>query len=380
MPVYLYDENENIIKKGKGKGKWKYVFQQGGTRYKGVIHGATTRKEAEEYETTMRAAVRNGTYGQPSQDITFEDFAQNNYLKWAKQHRRAHRWFALMVNVCCRHFKNKPLRGITTGDVESYLAKRRDEKSLRGIQRAGASVNRERAILSGIFTRAIKRGFHPGPNPCRDIERYEETGRRERVLSREEETQLLAALTGQNEVLRHIVEIALGTGMRRGEVLKLHWEYLDFERGKHGYINLPATITKSKKPRSVPMLYDVRPLLLSLKGTKTEGRVFNLDENSAGQRVARMCKKLGLSGVTLHTMRHTFATRCIDAGVHSFVLKEWLGHSTLAQTNYYTHVGFAEMEQAAQKLEKTPENRLNCSADVPQFSESTKIDAANNCM
>ena len=379
MPVYLYDENENIIKSGKGKGKWKYVFQQNGRRYKGVIYGATTKKEAEEHETKMRAAVRNGTYGQPSQDITFEDFAKNNYLKWVKQHKRAHRWFTLMVDVLCRHFRGKPLREITTNDIENYLAKRRGENSLRRIQRAGASVNRERAILSGIFTRAIKRGFHPGPNPCRDIERFEETGRRERVLSRDEETRLLDALIGKDETLGHIVRLALGTGMRRGEIMKLRWEHLDFERGKYGFINLPGTITKSKKPRRIPMLQNVRALLLDLKGSKAEGRVFNLDENSTGQRIVRRCKKLGLSDVKLHTMRHTFATRCIDAGVNPFVVKEWLGHSTLSQTNYYSHVGFAELEQAAQKLENMAENRPKRSADVLAFSESAKVATVSDC-
>lgn len=377
MPVYLYDENERIIKKGKGKGKWKYVFQQNGQRYKGIIHGATTKKEAEEHEALMRAAVRKGTYGQPSKDISFEDFARNNYLNWIKQHRRSHRWYGLMVDICCRYFKAKPLREITTGDIEEYLAKRREENSRRGVKRTGASVNRERAIISGIFTRAIKRGFHPGPNPCRDIERYEETGRRERVLSRDEEVSLMAALRGNNEVLGHIVAIALGTGMRRGEILKLRWEYLDFERGS-GYINLPAAITKNKKPRRVPMLPNVRDLLIKLKGAKVEGRAFSLDENSAGQRIARTCKKLGMPDVKLHTMRHTFATRCLDAGVHPFVVKEMLGHSSLAQTNYYSHVGIEEMEQAVQKLEKMPENGRERSISVPGIFDGAEKAVVNS--
>jgi len=352
MPVYLYDENEKIIKKGKGKGKWKYNFQQNGRRFKGVIYGAKNEKEAEEYEAQMRSAVRNGTYKKTSKDITFSDFAKNNYLKWANQHRRSHKWYGLMVESLCQHFKNKPLREINTEDVEDYLAARREQKTIRGTQRAGSSVNRERAILSGIFTRAIKRGYYGEKNPCKDVDRFEELGRRERVLTRDEETRLLAALNGTNEVLRPIVEIASGTGMRRGEILRLRVEYCDFARGRNGYINLPATITKNKKPRSIPMMPRVRELLIELKGAKTEGRFFNMNENSVGQRTVRVCKRIGLDGVSLHIMRHTFATRCLEAGVHPFIVKEWLGHATLAQTDYYTHVGPAESDQAMLKLEK----------------------------
>lgn len=349
MPVYLYDKNEKIIKKGKGK--WKYNFQQNGKRFKGVIYGAKNEKEAIEYERQMRSAVRNGTYKKPSQDITFTDFAINNYLNWIKLHRRSYRWYALLVNAFCQHFKNKPLGEITTNDVENYLMKRRGEETLRGIKRSGASVNRERAILSGIFTRAIKRGFFTGQNPCKDIERYDET-RRERVFNRKEEMLLLNAFSGHNEVFRHITEIALGTGMRLGEIIKLRWEQVDFNRGRNGYIHVLASNAKSKKSRFIPMQPMVRSLMLRLKGTRIDGRIFDLSEKNAGQRINRMIKKIGLRDARFHDTRHTFATRCLDAGVHPFVVKEWLGHSTLVQTGNYCHVGFEENEQAIHRLER----------------------------
>jgi integrase len=245
------------------------------------------------------------------------------------------------------------LRKITTDDVEDYLARRREENSSRGTQRAGSSVNRERAVLSGIFTLAIKKGYYSGQNPVRGVERFEETGQRKRVLNHDEEARLMAALREHDPVLRHVAQIALQTGMRRAEVCLLRWEWLDFARGKKGYINLPATVTKNKKPRSIPMLYNVQEHLLELRGSdyKAAGAVFGLDPNSTGQRIARICKAIGLHDVSLHVLRHTFATHCLDAGVHPFVVKQWMGHSTLAQTDYYTHVGFAENESAAAQLE-----------------------------
>ena len=55
--------------------------------------------------------------------------------------------------------------------------------------------------------------------------------------------------------------------------------------------------------------------------------------------IARLSKQLGLNGVHAHTLRHTFATRCAEAGIAVKVVQKWLGHSTVQMTlNVYTHV------------------------------------------
>jgi len=59
-----------------------------------------------------------------------------------------------------------------------------------------------------------------------------------------------------------------------------------------------------------------------------------------------------LTSVSLHTLRHTFATRCLDAGIHPFIVKAWLGHATLTQTDYYSQTPFDVMENAVAKLDE----------------------------
>ena len=52
-----------------------------------------------------------------------------------------------------------------------------------------------------------------------------------------------------------------------------------------------------------------------------------------------MCKKLNFEGISIHSLRHTFATRCAEAGITAKMVQHWLGHSTLDMTlNIYTHV------------------------------------------
>lgn len=373
MPVYFYTSDNRIVRDEREirrllkekKGRWLYNFSHGRRRYKGRCvdpetgEAATTSKEAERIESRMRQAVLDDRYGEETKNLSFEAFAKDIYLKWVLQRNRAKKWYTSMVETLCRHFGAMPLRKITTDDIETYLMRRREEITLRGAERSGSSCNREHAILMALFNRAIKKGYYAGENPCRGVERYAETGRRQHVLSGDEEMKLMAALNKRNPILGHIVQLALKTGMRRGELLNLRWEWLDFTRGKKGYINLPATICKSKKPRSIPMLFDVREILLELRGSeeKTEGAVLGLDMKHAGDKILRTCQKIGLNGVSLHVMRHTFATRCLDAGVHPFVVKQWLGHQKLDMTDYYSHIGFDEMENAAAKLEaKVSEN------------------------
>jgi integrase len=226
-------------------------------------------------------------------------------------------------------------------------------------------------VMSGIFRLAIRNKCYSGENPCREIERYEEGGPRKRTIkNNEEEKRFLAELYKHDPMLGYIVEIDLRTGMRRGEVCCLRWEWMDFERGRQGYINLPATICKNKEGRSIPMFENTRELLIEWMGDewKTDGPVFRADEGlhakkrknvsgnidpvSVGIRVSRLCKRIGLQGVTLHTFRHTFATRCLDRGVHPFIVKKWMGHKTLAVTLDYSHIPFDVEENALAKLEE----------------------------
>ena len=55
--------------------------------------------------------------------------------------------------------------------------------------------------------------------------------------------------------------------------------------------------------------------------------------------MSTICADLGIEGISIHSLRHTFATRCAEAGVPPKVVQQWLGHSTLEMTmNVYTHV------------------------------------------
>lgn len=135
--------------------------------------------------------------------------------------------------------------------IEKYKRDRRATKTVRGTNRAPSTVNRELELLSKTFSLAIDLdlAIH---NPCQKVKRYREDNERNRYLSDDEETRLLAVLNGPRAALRPLVMLAIHTGMRRGELLSLRWMNVDFGRGLIHVMNSHREQTKSGRSRSIP--------------------------------------------------------------------------------------------------------------------------------
>lgn len=322
-----------------------------GRRYRGAIPEATTKRQAELVENQKRIEVFEGRYGKPTGQGLLEDFIKDVYLPWSKQHKKSHYHDQKYAVVICEFFRGMAFRDITAWTIEQFKRKRSEGITERGEKRAKSTVNRELAQLSSIFSLAVDYGYCED-NPCRRVRLYKVYSRRERVISEEEERRLLAALTGRHEELRPIIILALHTGMRRNEILKLKWTDVDFMANE---IRLAEGSTKSGKGRTLPMTDLVRETMLGLReaGDGT-GRIFTGRGYSSGtitNRIARLCDRLGMPDVTLHTLRHTFASRLEERNVNPFLVRDLLGHSTLRMTGHYTHSQPDALREAVKKLE-----------------------------
>lgn len=352
MSVYRRNGEGKIVKSSTASGVWWFDFTIKGKRYKGSIPEANNKSEAQNIEAAKRREVAEGRYGKPPLDTVFEDFVRNVYLKTSKRNKRSHRTDLVHANVLCTYFKGQGLRDITPAAINVYREMRLEQKTQRGTLRSVASVNRERALLSAIFTQAVDLGYCE-KNPCSRVKRFKESGQRTRVLSQAEESRLMNALTGKNADLHPIVVCALGTGMRRGEMLSVRWLDVDFETG---FIHLRSETTKSAEARSVPINDDVKDMLLKLRPAKSVGRVFDIDPEAATRRFGKLCDDLGMPDVTLHVLRHTFITRLSTCGVNPFYVQMIVGHSSLSMTKHYTHINSSEIQAAVKKLEQAEKN------------------------
>ncbi|HEU5182539.1 MAG TPA: site-specific integrase [Candidatus Polarisedimenticolia bacterium] len=280
------------------------------------------------------AAHRSSQVLKESAPRSFAALVAEFLEKHARQ-RRHYPTYKVNSNRLLEHFRGKDLQEIGPAQVEDYLSSR----LATGISRATA--NRERALLSGIFSFAIRRGYYAGDNPCRKVKPFPESPGRDRYLTPEEAEALVGAASPR---LRPILITALHTGGRLSEVLSLRWTDLDFI---HGIVYFDRSSTKSGRQREVPMTPELAGVLEAWRGRRrragqTEEYVFTY----RGKRVrgvrrsfARAREAAGLGPeVGFHTLRHTFASWYVINGGDLLRLQRFLGHSTLALTQRYAHL------------------------------------------
>ncbi len=160
------------------------------------------------------------------------------------------------------------------------------------------------------------------------------------VLSQQEAYQLIHALSN----LKHctILQLTYATGMRRDEVLNLKPEHIDSSRG------IVRIKGKGSKMREVPLSKELikqlrcyykqyRPILYLFEGSK-KGEKYS--ESSFLRVVQRAARYSGITqkAVTVHALRHSFATHMLERGVNLKRLQLLLGHSSLTTTSGYLHL------------------------------------------
>ena len=180
-----------------------------------------------------------------------------------------------------------------------------------------------------------------------------------RILTLQEQKKIISCL--EHYSFKNQYLFILNTGLRCGEMIALTWDDVDFERRKIS-VNKTATVIASKNQvvinppktkssiREVPLTNEALRILKEQRNKKViniENAIYVFTGNNgqivSSQNYSRtlsyICKKNGIEPISIHSLRHTFATRCIEAGMKPKILQAILGHSTLAMTmNRYVHV------------------------------------------
>lgn len=236
-----------------------------------------------------------------------------------------------------------------TGDLP---LKKIDERVLRklvdGLRAEGnadATVNRKLATLQKVLRLAHEWGETVSNI---DFARFRErvSNGRIRVLTRQEETNILNyfQIEGHMEMVK-AVTILLDTGMRLSELLRLDYRDVDLDRGLvHVWEN------KGDLPRSLRLTKRVRKFL-----RPGHGKVLGLTENQVKYLWAKARKATHHhedKEFILHALRHTCASRLVQAGVPLYTVSKWLGHSSIKQTERYAHLDPRQFEDVVSVLER----------------------------
>jgi integrase len=324
-----------------------------------------TEGEAKRVESNLTSEVLNGTYVEPSTD-TMAEFL-DEWRKHACRGRRQRTKDQYRI-TCEKHLKpalgQVKLAKLTALNIERFLTAQLD----KGLARA--TVDKHFWTLHKALDRAVSWG-KIARNPADQVEKPGQQDSCVRSFDVTEQSRIIGRAAGTWQ--HGPILVALGTGMRRGEIVALRWRDVDLEAGvvavrgsieesstgvEMGAAKTDASVRRVRIPESiVEFLRDHRAKQRQLAGAvstyRDRGFVFPRDDgemkrpSTVTDGFSRLCVALEIEGGHFHCLRHTFATEMLRAGVPVKVVSEMLGHASVATTlRIYAHV-LPDMQDAA---------------------------------
>lgn len=299
-------------------------------------------------------------------NMLFGDYA-SAWLQERKETKAHGTWRSEVDRIKCVniHLAKAKLHEITPDILESVYQKLLDGKSPSGKKLSKAYVKSIDATLHRLFKQAVK-DKHIQSNPCDLTETPASDTKEKKSLSLSQMKELLSKLDATQPSQLTII-LALRTGMRRGEIHGLSWCDIDFEKHeisiKHsydtgGHLKVPKT---KNSCREIPVSKNTIDCLEKRRYALREqlsnnGLKLTADTpvicNELGERMlpssttrwwVRNRDSFGLSGFTVHEMRHSYLSEMARNGTDVKVLQMLAGHANFSTTmDIYTHV---KMEQ-----------------------------------
>lgn len=281
---------------------------------------------------------------------TLLEFAIETYLPYAKQRKKSWKDDESKIRRDIGTMLGRiPINEITTRDVLHV-------QSAIGQRASGSTANRYVALLSGMFTLAVKSDLLP-KNPVSGVEPLPEPDPRERFLSGEELGRFMLALNVEaGKTAANAIVLLLLTGLRKMEMFSLRWTQVDLSRGTIRLLH-----TKAGRGRTVALNSSALGIILKIKESadpacpwvfpahRGEGHLID-----ARKALERAMKRANITDLRPHDLRRSFASLAVNAGVDLYQVKDLLGHSTVAVTQKaYAHLQQDTLRSASEVVAKT---------------------------
>jgi integrase len=340
----------DVIEDPKGSDRWwaRVYFQ--GRRYK---RRAASKSHARALYHELKTLIRKGEFPpKPQARPACFDELLSDYREAKLRERKAVMKSEIGYRRLLDRFGGRRADTITAAEVEQW----RDE--MRNVF-APATVNLHLAILRATLRLAVRnRKLDASAVPA--IRGLKANNTRVRYLTDDEESRLMAALP---EWLIPLITVAIHTGMRRGELLKLAWDDVDFVSG-----TIHVREAKSGEGRRIPMSATAHRTLSALWQARRKRLSARVVSQSAGHRSVFTAERggfllnlgrawypalerAGISDLHFHDLRHTFASRLVMNGVDLYPVQTLMGHKTPAMTLRYAHLSPQHLRAAVATLD-----------------------------
>ena len=309
---------------------------------------------AETWARDIEATMDRGHFRDPRsiKGVTLAQ-ALSQYEDKVSTHKRGHAQERYRIQAILKH----PMAHRSLGDMRSCdFADYRDER----LQQVGPNTVRlELALLSHLYTIAIKEWSWPLEHALRNVRKPKTPPGRERRLEGDEEKRLLAAIQLPHRHrcqiwLNACVRLAIETGMRAGEILSLEWSQVHLSRS---VVKLEAT--KNGDRRTVPLSSAAVALLEDLHtsaecaGPTASSRVIQGFHDTSGLDWAfsLACRDARIEGLRFHDLRHEAATR-MAPHMKPQELAKVLGWKTLQMAMRYYNPSDDELVNIVRRVER----------------------------
>lgn len=364
-------------------------YDENGKTKRKTVYGKT-KKEVTDKLKQIEFAITSGTFTDKS-EITIYHLArqmiEDSYNLNEIKENTYYRHLSTLLEL--KPIYNTPLQAATSMQIKDFMLKR--------INYSQSTINKEFQLLRHTFREAIKRRIIT-ENPMEDMKKpnSRKTKEKVRALTASEQKRLYEVLMTYDINYKHQMLLSMLTGMRMGEINALDIRDVNFRfntvavrntisRGEKGRAILSDTAKTKAGTRVLPMNDRVKKILQEcIQGRKT-GLIFThkgglITTNQVNAQYMRVLEKYQIiddtviGKVDLHSLRHTYATRCIEGGMQPKVLQKLLGHTDITITmNTYCDAFEAYTNTNIEAAERYLSDILDSATD--QYDDSNTVAA-----
>ena len=320
-------------------GRWEAVVRRKGYRPQSKVFA--THSDAKRWANQIESEIDRSVFldRAPSERVTIQELA-DRYIRDVLPTKKSALPLSRCLRGVCKHFGRYTLATLQPKDIAAY----RDSRITSGT--AGATVVKEFNTLSRMIDVAIMEwGYYLPANPFKLVAHPNVARGRERRLTGEEERKLLEACNRSGSpMLTGIVQLAVETAMRLGELLSLTWANIDL-----GKRVARLQDTKNGESRTVPLSTAAVKAISALPRHISSPFVFWCwtRSDSFENTWRRAVGKARISDLRFHDLRHEAVSRLFERDLNVMEVAAISGHRTLQMLKRYTHL---KAEDLAQKL------------------------------
>ena len=303
-----------------------------------------TKQDAMIWAATTEADILNGdSVHDRASGHTFAD-ALNQYLEiYTPIKRGSHNEMIIANRLLTETWVHKKLTVLKLKDLTNF----RDNR-LKTIK--PSTFKREWALVKSVVAKANRFDIDM---PFTVFDGLELPRVFEREISRISDNDLKGLLDGAlaadtlNNYLHPLIRFALGTAMRRAEILSLEWQDVDLDNRR---VTVTAPKAKSGYRRTIPLLNeDGYQALLELKSMAGDSDfVVNKSDTAVKSSYKRLQKRTGMKHIRFHDFRHEAISRLHEKGLTLPEIQEISGHRDIEMLQRYSHASTASIEAKLQ--------------------------------